>query len=626
MSRRQNRIFTFCLTCCFLALGCLLSTSLHADYGRRTWTDKSGEFKVEANLLDIDEETIYLRRKDNRKYITVPIKVLSAEDAKYLDELRQRIEQSDDLVVQAVEALNNNFFAAVEPLLKKSSILDPGAIEAQFSLGLLAIGVHRDPDLAVERFKECVSRWRPLADRLTAVEKANYAASLNNLALAHVRNRNVRLAVIHWEHAIQMQDATPQEIVQNIGILGSLVMTQVTRAGPADVLVNHELYRELTALQSRVRLAPNTRPFNPEIAWLYMTYVKNVVKEDEDAGDDEENDIARVEGDPVKKRPKNARKVASGSGLVVGDGFILTNRHVALADNRNTPYDYIEVFTGPGYNKPVQAHVVAFDRKNDLALLRAVEIKEPAFPIYSGLAPPLTPVVAIGFPGGDHFGLGLTMSAGTVNRLPVPGDSITRSLWHDAIINGGSSGGPLVAQNGIVVGVNWATFNPGQDLKDQVLTAQNYNLAVPSPRVASFLQPLVPDLNLVDNLQESPTSIEKMRDSTIYIETYSTSVIARLPQRDRDKQGEESKTYNAFEDRACMGCNGTQILKCPNRNCSAGKVHIKVYRTASRYVPGFGDVTFGGYQPDMIICEVCKGRSKIDCPFSRYGIDNRFAR
>jgi S1-C subfamily serine protease len=626
MSRQRNPINTLWLTCCFLILGGLLSTSLHANYGRRTWTDKNGEFQVEADLLDINEETIYLRRKDNRKYVTVPIKVLSAEDVKYLDELRQRIDQSEGLVAKAVEALNNNFFTAVEPLLKKASILDPGAIEAQFSLGLLAIGVHRDPDLAADRFKECVTRWRPLAGRLTPVEKANYVAALNNLALAHVRNRNVRLAVIQWKQAIQMQDATPEEIVQNIGILGHMVMTQVTKAGPADVFVTHEVHREVMALQAKVRLGPNTRPFNPAIAWLYMTYVKNVVNEDEVPGDDGENDIARIEGDKVKERPKNARKVASGSGLVVGDGFILTNRHVALADNRNTPYDYIEVFTGPGYNKPIQARVIAFDRENDLALLHAEEIKGPAFPIYSGMAPLLTSVVTLGFPGGDQFGLGLTMSAGTINRLPVLGNSITHSLWHDAIINGGSSGGPLVAQNGIVVGVNWATFNPGQDLADKVLSAQNYNLAIPSRRVASFLKPLVPDLDLVDNLRESPTSIDKLRDSTIYIETYSTSVIARLPQRDGDNPDGEAKTYNAFEDRACMGCNGTQILNCPNRNCITGKVHIKVYRTTTRYVPGFGNVVFGGYLPEKITCEVCKGRSKIACPFSKYGIDNRFAR
>jgi len=607
-------------------LGSLFSTSLQADYGRRTWTDKSGEFQVEADLLDIDEETIYLRRKSDRKYVTVPIMVLSEEDAKYLEQLRERIDQSESLVVKAVEALNNKLFTAVEPLLKKASTMDPGAIEAQFSLGLLAIGVHRDPELAADRFKECIRRWRHITDRLNAVEKANYAAALNNLALASVRNRNVKLAVVHWEQAIQMQDTTTQEIVQNIGILGRFVMTQVSQAGPADVLVNRQLYHEVMALQAKVRLGPNTRPYDPSIAWLYMTYVKNVVSEDKVAAADDENNIARIEGDPVKERPKNARKVASGSGLVVGDGFILTNRHVALADDHHTPYDHIEVFTGPGYNKPITARVVAFDRVNDLALLHAEEVKGPAFSIHSGLAPLLTPVVTLGFPGGDQFGLGLTMSAGTINRLPVPGTLITRSLWHDAIINGGSSGGPLVTQYGIIVGVIWATFVPGQDLADKALMAQNYNLAVPSRRVATFLQPLVPDLNLVDNLQESPTSIDELKDSTIYIETYSTSVLARLPQRAEDRSDGESKVYNAFQDRACMGCNGTQILKCPNRNCSAGKVHIKVYRTAVGYVPGFGNVTFGGYQPDRVICEVCKGRSRIDCPFSSNGIDNRFSR
>jgi hypothetical protein len=49
----------------------------------RTWTDASGEFKVEAVLVKVDEDSVTLRRKDG-KVITIPVSRLSKDDQELL--------------------------------------------------------------------------------------------------------------------------------------------------------------------------------------------------------------------------------------------------------------------------------------------------------------------------------------------------------------------------------------------------------------------------------------------------------------------------------------------------------------------------------------------------------------
>jgi hypothetical protein len=51
----------------------------------RTWTDATGEFKVEAVLVKVDEDSVTLRRKDG-KVITIPVSRLSKDDQQLLEE------------------------------------------------------------------------------------------------------------------------------------------------------------------------------------------------------------------------------------------------------------------------------------------------------------------------------------------------------------------------------------------------------------------------------------------------------------------------------------------------------------------------------------------------------------
>jgi WD40 repeat protein len=52
----------------------------------RQWSDQSGKFKIEAQLIEVTGGNVRLRRADGR-VVTVPEKMLSADDQKYLQEL-----------------------------------------------------------------------------------------------------------------------------------------------------------------------------------------------------------------------------------------------------------------------------------------------------------------------------------------------------------------------------------------------------------------------------------------------------------------------------------------------------------------------------------------------------------
>ena len=62
---------------CFVVLG------LAALADGRTWTDSTGNYTVEADLIGFNDATVVLKKK-NRQLVAVPIDKLSKEDQTYL--------------------------------------------------------------------------------------------------------------------------------------------------------------------------------------------------------------------------------------------------------------------------------------------------------------------------------------------------------------------------------------------------------------------------------------------------------------------------------------------------------------------------------------------------------------
>ncbi|MEZ5728689.1 MAG: trypsin-like peptidase domain-containing protein [Burkholderiaceae bacterium] len=164
-----------------------------------------------------------------------------------------------------------------------------------------------------------------------------------------------------------------------------------------------------------------------------------------------------------QKRPEAAPDADAesgnvGSGVVVVDsGLILTNLHVVAGASR------IVVTFHNGLTS--DADVVALRPENDLAVIRARKLPEDLPAATLGSSASLRPgdrVVAVGFP----FGIGPSVSAGVVsgtNRQfrSASGERLLSNLIQfDAAANPGNSGGPLVTEDGEVVGIVTAILNP----------------------------------------------------------------------------------------------------------------------------------------------------------------------
>ena len=145
-----------------------------------------------------------------------------------------------------------------------------------------------------------------------------------------------------------------------------------------------------------------------------------------------------------------------GSGVIVDPaGLVLTNHHVVRRASN------IEVRLWQ--REPLAAHLVAFDRNLDLALLRLHPDEEDGQDDFRAI-PFARPgdlilgetVVAVGNP----FGLEHSVTTGVLSaknrHLQAGNMTFENVLQTDAAVNPGNSGGPLINVDGELVGLNIA--------------------------------------------------------------------------------------------------------------------------------------------------------------------------
>jgi S1-C subfamily serine protease len=169
----------------------------------------------------------------------------------------------------------------------------------------------------------------------------------------------------------------------------------------------------------------------------------------------------------------------SGSGFIIDpSGIAVTNNHVV------TGAALINVYFS-GDPKPKRAKVLGYSECSDLAV---IDIDGEGYPYFEWFTDPVElglEVYSLGYPLGDPE---FTQHKGNISKanadFPTNWAAVSSVVEHDAIINQGNSGGPLVTADGKVVGINYIvsttydqyfaiTHNEAQPILDKLLESEN---------------------------------------------------------------------------------------------------------------------------------------------------------
>ncbi len=144
----------------------------------------------------------------------------------------------------------------------------------------------------------------------------------------------------------------------------------------------------------------------------------------------------------------------AGSGFIISpDGLAVTNNHVVAGAAT------LEVYIGGELDDSYNATILGTSECNDLALIKINADEDlPYLQWYDGEITPGLDVYAAGYPLGDPE---FTLTRGIIAKAEAGGDltgtsSIDHTVEHDAAIQPGNSGGPLVDDVGEVVAINYA--------------------------------------------------------------------------------------------------------------------------------------------------------------------------
>jgi serine protease Do len=137
----------------------------------------------------------------------------------------------------------------------------------------------------------------------------------------------------------------------------------------------------------------------------------------------------------------------SGSGfLISGDGYVLTDAHV-VGDEKEVRVRWSDGLEGLG-------QVERVSKNRDVAIIKTNPRDRAPLALKRGRVTPGQRVYAVGSPKGEGF-------EGAVSSGIISADRVVdglRYIQSDTMVSHGSSGGPLLDENGAVIGLTDLDF------------------------------------------------------------------------------------------------------------------------------------------------------------------------
>lgn len=252
----------------------------------------------------------------------------------------------------------------------------------------------------------------------------------------------------------------------------------------------------------------------------------------------------------------------SGSGFILDkSGIAVTNNHVVAGASS------FEVFVGTE-KEARNAKVLGRSECSDLAVIQVTaEDDLPYLEWYSGTLKVGLTIYAAGHPLSDPE---YTLTKGIISKAKANGNtswaSVKQVLEHDARINPGSSGGPLVTGDGKLVGVNYA----GSDKTRQ-------SFAIAREEALSVLKTLRGGVDL-DGIGINPEAefLEKAKRGGVWVTAVQSGSAA-------DDVGLKPGDLILDMEDTPLASDGTLKEYCSilRSHRATDKINIKVYRSTT---------------------------------------------
>ena len=207
-----------------------------------------------------------------------------------------------------------------------------------------------------------------------------------------------------------------------------------------------------------------------------------------------EKEIARIkEAERAKEEAKKPSKevsknpevdpslitIGSGSGFYINNkGYALTNNHVIDICAQS-----VAVIDG----KETLFRVIATDKTNDVAVLKTNYKSRNFIKINEDGAKLGENVVAVGYPLAGRLSDSVKITRGIVSSLSGLDNNIGQ-IQIDAALQPGNSGGPVLNENGELIGIASAGLNKLLMAKEAKYIPENVNFAVASPIIVNILK------------------------------------------------------------------------------------------------------------------------------------------
>ena len=205
---------------------------------------------------------------------------------------------------------------------------------------------------------------------------------------------------------------------------------------------------------------------------------------------------------------------SSGSGFSVSEnGHIITNNHVI--DGCKQLFVHSE-------GREFPATVVAYDTRNDLALLKTNLRPSTIFPLAEDRPDLLQDIYVAGYPFGMNISSSVKVTRGIISSLTGVGNNFSE-IQIDAALQSGNSGGPILDDKGNVVGVAVAKLDVEFALENFGAIPENTNFGIKANVVGSILESnnvAVPPANKTP-ISKSELG-RRIMDGTYYISCWMT--------------------------------------------------------------------------------------------------------